>query len=87
MIFSMFWNHMTWSERKVYIQGLVKIETAQRRRGAEETSKRNFSLKYHLKVNNTEIRVCKQMLLKLLGMKESQLGKIGQIAGSGKKIQ
>nr|CAI5854052.1 unnamed protein product [Callosobruchus analis] len=57
--------------KESYIQGLVKIETVQRRRGAEETSKRNFSLKYHLKVNNTEIRVCKQMFLKSLGMKES----------------
>nr|CAI5820176.1 unnamed protein product [Callosobruchus analis] len=26
IIFSMFWNRMTWSERKVYIQGLVKIQ-------------------------------------------------------------
>nr|CAI5867062.1 unnamed protein product [Callosobruchus analis] len=67
----MFWNHMTWSERKVYIQGLVKIETVQRRRGAGRNKQENFSLKYHLKVNNTEIRVCKQMFLKSLGMKES----------------
>nr|CAI5819549.1 unnamed protein product [Callosobruchus analis] len=85
MIFSMFWNHMTWSERKVYNQGLVKIEAVQRRRGAEETSKRIFSLKYHLKVNNTKILV--GMNVGNEGVYGSQLGKIGQIAGSGKKIQ
>lgn len=69
-IFNMFWSNITWSE-KIYIQCLVKIQNVQRRRGTGEISKRNVSLKYHLKVDNTEIRVCKQMFLKTLGMKES----------------
>lgn len=63
---------MTRSERKIYIQCLVKIQNVQRRRGTGETSWRNVSLKYHLiKVDNIEIRVCKQMFLKTLGLKES----------------
>lgn len=37
-IFNMFWNNMTWSERKIYIQCLVKIQNVQRRRGTGETS-------------------------------------------------
>lgn len=71
IIFNTFWQHMNWSERKIYIHGLVKIENVQRRRGIEESSRRNFSLKYHLKVNNNVIRVYKQMFLKTLVMKES----------------
>ncbi|CAH1963625.1 unnamed protein product [Acanthoscelides obtectus] len=70
-IFNIFWNHMHWQERKIYIQSLVEIENVKRRRGANENSRRNYSLKYYLKVENKELRVCKKMFLNTMSMKES----------------
>lgn len=70
-IFQKFWSKFSWSERKIYIQGLTKLENVKRRRGVEPVSKRNFSVKYHLKVRHNNVRVCKKMFLGTLGMKES----------------
>ncbi|CAH2002220.1 unnamed protein product [Acanthoscelides obtectus] len=70
-IFNIFWNHMNWQERKIYIQSLVKIENLKRRRGATENNRKNYSLKYYLKVENKELRVCKKMFLNTMSMKES----------------
>lgn len=70
-IFKLFWEHMNWQERKVYIQTLVRVEPVKRRRGTNESSRRNSSFKYFLKADNKEIRVCKKMFLNTLVMKES----------------
>lgn len=73
LIFQKFWSKYTWPERKVYVQGLTKLESVKRRRGNEEVSKRSFSVKYFLKVKNEIIRVCKKMFLGTLGMKETTI--------------
>ncbi|CAH1102792.1 unnamed protein product [Psylliodes chrysocephalus] len=51
-IFKLFWEHMNWQERKVYIQTLVRVEPVKRRRGTNESSRRNSSFKYFLKADN-----------------------------------
>ncbi|KAK5640325.1 hypothetical protein RI129_011136 [Pyrocoelia pectoralis] len=72
-IFQTFWNKMTWSDRKIQVQTLVKCEYVKRRRGQNNESKRNFSIKYFLKVDLETIRVCKRMFGGTLGLKETMV--------------
>lgn len=69
-IFNKFWQ-MTWSEKKMYARGLVRMQEVKRRRGMNENSRRNYSFKYYLPSNLTEYRVCKKMFNATLGVSEN----------------
>lgn len=70
IIFNYFWS-LSWPEKKIYIRDLAKLECVKRRRGTEENSRRDYTIKYYLKLRNEYIRVCKKMFLGTLGMKET----------------
>lgn len=62
---------MNWKERKVSVQTLVQCSRVRRRRGNENESRRNFSMKYFLKSGVDTFRVCKKMFGATLGLKET----------------
>lgn len=62
-IFEMFWNKMNWPQRKAYISSLVKVIDPKERKSENAISRRNFTLLYHLKINNKLVPVCKTMFL------------------------
>ncbi|XP_072386755.1 uncharacterized protein [Diabrotica undecimpunctata] len=68
-IFDGFWSEMDWRQRKIFVCTLVnKQPTTQKR--TQNKSRRNLSLFYHLKIDNTVIPVCKKMFLSTLGLGE-----------------
>lgn len=68
-IFNKFWLEMDWNQRKTFVCALVnKSSTAQKT--TVENSRRQFSLSYHLKVNNIILPVCKKMFLSTLCLGE-----------------
>lgn len=69
-IFDYFWT-LSWPEKQIYIRDLAKLEKVKRRRGTEENSKRDYTIKYYLKLKSEYVRVCKKMFLGTLGMKET----------------
>ncbi|KAK5640008.1 hypothetical protein RI129_010819 [Pyrocoelia pectoralis] len=72
-IFKIFWSEMTWEQRKVYINMLVKKENTKRERNRKEDhkSRREFSWTYFLKNSKQQtFRVCKTMFLNTLSIKE-----------------
>lgn len=70
-IFDLFWK-MTWSQKKLYVLGLVVYEP-KKRCYVEGTSRRSGSYFYHLRLGNTNIQVCKKMFLSTLGLKEKMV--------------
>lgn len=69
-IFNYYWT-LSWAEKKMYVKDLAKLEKVKRRRGNEERSRRDYTVKYYLKFKNDYFRVCKKMFLGTLGMKET----------------
>lgn len=61
---------MTWGEKKIYVRGLIKVDDVQRRRGREEKSRRNYSMRYFLKAGIKLTRVCKKMFVGTLGLQD-----------------
>lgn len=80
-IFAEFWR-LSWNERKVFIRSMTDINLTQRTRDRlnESSSRRNFSFKFHLRLNNEKIRVCKKSLLATLGVGEWMVNKWLQVA-------
>ncbi|XP_036322550.1 uncharacterized protein LOC118736606 [Rhagoletis pomonella] len=58
---------MNWNEKKTYVNNLVDISKAKR---AKNESRRSNTLTYHLRLNNDRLRVCKNMFLNTLSLKE-----------------
>jgi hypothetical protein len=71
-LFQLFWKK-TWPEKREYIRGLAKIDTVSRRRGSNDISRREFSVKYHLKFDMTMYRVCKKMFIGTLGTNQNSV--------------
>lgn len=69
-IFDYFWN-LTWKEKKMYSNMLIKMKSTKRTRDRKEENKsrRSYSLEYHLKINENKIRVCKEMFHRTLGIR------------------
>lgn len=69
LMFNKFWN-MTWDEKRVLVQNLVKILHTSRPRDRKdpEKSKRSNTLVYYLKKEEEMIRVCKTMFLNTLSI-------------------
>lgn len=68
-VFTEFWQ-MSWSEKKIFVNTLIQTVPCvrPRNRKAENKSKRSRTLQYYLKVNNTNIRVCKTFFINTLGI-------------------
>uniref|UniRef100_A0A034WBB7 Uncharacterized protein n=1 Tax=Bactrocera dorsalis TaxID=27457 RepID=A0A034WBB7_BACDO len=68
-IFKEFWK-MCWKQKKNYVNTLIEcIQTKRpRNRRIENASKRSQTLQYHLKANNTILRVCRTLFLNTLGI-------------------
>lgn len=71
-IFSKFWKHMTWDQKKVYVTALVDYAPTKRSSTASP-SRRKGSYYYHLKVDKTKRRVCKKTFLSTLGLREDMV--------------
>lgn len=53
-IFTNFWSKMTWGDKNTYVQGLAKLEKGKILEQVEN-SRRDFLVKYYLRVNNQEM--------------------------------
>lgn len=62
-IFNSFWKNLDWKERKAVIINLVEKSSVARRTQKSDKSRRNASIKYYLKIDNQNVRVCKKMFL------------------------
>lgn len=69
-IFNSFWKNLDWKERKAMITNLVEKCSVARRTQNSEKSRRNASIKYYLKINNQNVRVCKKMFLNTFSLGE-----------------
>lgn len=75
-IFNYFWSKLGWEQRRIYVDLLVeKTNTRRIRNRKNETeSRREFSWLYYLKLeDDTKFRVCKNMFLNTLGIKEKSV--------------
>lgn len=70
-IFKTFWENLTsWEQKKIYVSNLVDRKQTERKRTANETSRRSGSLFYRLNIGKRHVPVCKKMFLNTLGLKE-----------------
>ncbi|KAF2888086.1 hypothetical protein ILUMI_18087 [Ignelater luminosus] len=72
-IFNKFWKNMDWKEKKIYVTSNIEY-VATARNTAGKTSRRKGTYLYYLrKKNNRKLRVCKNMFLGTLGLKEDMV--------------
>ncbi|XP_063343475.1 uncharacterized protein LOC134637072 isoform X2 [Pelmatolapia mariae] len=69
-LFTAFWQCMNWTQRKVYVAGLVDCDPVERTRAPWTQSRRSVSMRYHLIANGDKKQVCKKMFLSTLGIGE-----------------
>lgn len=72
-IFLKFWNELSWAERKIYVINLINVEVTKEKKAVNENSRREFTLKYHLKIKDRLIPVCKKMFISTLSLKERSI--------------
>ncbi|KAL5246393.1 hypothetical protein ACI65C_013801 [Semiaphis heraclei] len=70
-IFNHFWKNLNWDEKKTYVTSLI-ITTPVKQRTVE-SSRRNSTMSYNLKVKDAYLCVCKTMFLNTLGLGEKQV--------------
>lgn len=68
--FSKFWS-LTWPEKRIFVLGLTEIDLTARARDRkiEHESRRKFSYKFYLRINNKKLRVCRQTFLNTFDLK------------------
>ncbi|XP_074508789.1 uncharacterized protein LOC141778426 isoform X1 [Sebastes fasciatus] len=69
-VFDEFWQHMDWTQRKLYVAEQVDRDPVERSRAVGSRSRRSVSLRYHLLVDGKRKQVCKNMFLSTLGVGE-----------------
>ncbi len=71
LIFSHFWSQ-SWEEKRMYVSCLINVEkpTDTRHRKVPGQSKRNHTLRFHLKIASSRIRVCKKLFMNTLAIKD-----------------
>ncbi|KAL4717777.1 hypothetical protein ACJJTC_000926 [Scirpophaga incertulas] len=77
-MFNNFWKLRSWETRKTFVRSLVlKNEPQYRRKSAQNETKKNTTMKYHLisQINENcfKFYVCKEMFLSTLGIGKRQL--------------
>jgi len=63
----------SWKEKQIYVLSLVDKIIPKQRTSLSETSRRNGTFIYYLKVGNNKLCVCRGMFLSTLGLKECTL--------------
>lgn len=76
-LFTHFWNLTTWEAKKSFVTGQVLPVTPIHRRKTTATVRKNFTLKYHLIVNDVEENVIKETKTKKLVCKKMFLATLG----------
>jgi hypothetical protein len=66
-IFQGFWNRMDWREKQCYVASLVNKCEVQK---SQEDSRRKFTYRYHFRVGENKLPVCKDLFLSTLGIGE-----------------
>ncbi|XP_069571088.1 uncharacterized protein [Brachyistius frenatus] len=69
-LFTRFWQCMNWTQRKIYVAGLVDCDPVERTRAPWTQSRRSVSMRYHLIADGDRKQVCKKMFLSTLGVGE-----------------
>ncbi|XP_040900819.1 uncharacterized protein LOC121186208 isoform X1 [Toxotes jaculatrix] len=69
-LFTSFWQCMNWTQRKIYVSGLVDCDPVERTRAPWTQSRRSVSMRYHLIADGDRKQVCKKMFLSTLGIGE-----------------
>lgn len=69
-IFKMFWETMSWDQRKVFVSNTVVVTKKATPQKLDHDSRRKLTFKYTLKVNNENVPVCKSMYLGTLALGE-----------------
>ncbi|KAG7216492.1 hypothetical protein INR49_001978 [Caranx melampygus] len=69
-LFTSFWQRMNWSQRRIYVAGLVDCDPVERTRAPWTQSRRSVSMRYHLIADGDRKQVCKKMFLSTLGVGE-----------------
>ncbi|CAJ1062983.1 uncharacterized protein LOC122881504 isoform X1 [Xyrichtys novacula] len=69
-LFTSFWQCMNWSQRRIYVAGLVNCDPVERTRAPWTKSRRSVSMRYHLISEGDRRQVCKKMFLSTLGVGE-----------------
>lgn len=82
-MFDYFWT-LNWGEKKLYVDNTVKSSPVARPRDRKDaqTSRRNQTFIYYLKIKEEEIRVCRKMYLNTLGLGRMSVQKWKQKLGS-----
>ncbi|GLV37529.1 hypothetical protein CBL_20341 [Carabus blaptoides fortunei] len=69
-VFKLFWSDMNWNERKIFVATLVHRVNVKQRTTQKASSPKNYTLKYHLKIENELVPVCKKMFSSTLHLGE-----------------
>lgn len=68
-LFTNFWKHMNWAQRRTHIQSIIDSDSTKDLKNLQnDVSRRNASLFYHLKLNVQRLRVCKILFLNTYGI-------------------
>lgn len=70
-LFTNFWHHMDWKQRKVYVSSLVSLKEKKRPRKTDDSpSRRKGTLHYNLKIKDELHPVCKSLFLSTFALGE-----------------
>ncbi|CAB0007705.1 unnamed protein product, partial [Nesidiocoris tenuis] len=73
-IFDDFWKVMTWDFKRMFVCSTVSAESKkQQTRTQGPVSRRQASLFYHLEIQGRRVPVCREMYLRTLGIRRSEL--------------
>lgn len=67
-LFTKFWS-MNWNQKKIFMGGLTEVNLTERARDRKEESRRKFSSKFYLNINNKKLRVCRKTFLDTYDLK------------------
>lgn len=70
-IFCSFWKRMNWDQRKIYVVGLIKMKSTERK--YVQNFRRSITYDYFLQVAAEKKQVCKKMFLSTLGVNEAMV--------------
>lgn len=70
LLFSNYWNNMTWEQRKQFVISNVQVCPKKQTKSKESTSRRGETKEYFLETSNGRVQVCKHTFLNTFGIKE-----------------
>lgn len=82
-VFHSFWNLGDFQAQNNYLMQNIKLYPKKKEYTKEKNSRRQFSFRYEVKVNNVFVVVCKRMFLAIHGLQKSR----GRLANIQKQIK